>query len=469
MYPDDKSANATYADILCAQNKYEEAKEVLQDLLNDKLRNNNLRAKILNILSRIYYYEKNYKDAETCLCEAVLLTDGKYYRQIKNLCDIYIKEEKYDEARYLLNKYRNKDNDYLFNVIGAEVEYNDEKHDKSLHLLENTRDDYLAGSEIQKKYYLLGKIYYSKLELEKAEEFFKKALTIKNVFFWVSYFYIACIKSKNGEIDSAIAICEEINEHNQDIYGVNDLLASLYIKKRDPNKIIKVVNDIDDESKKYYNLSKVELQKNNIDEALEYANKAIVNVTPAIKNKCLYLLSIINFKKENYDETLKYLNEMDEISPDLENEIERIRFYIQYVRGEKTNTNAYIARQLDNYNRSLALGHIYRRHKDDFNKNINIEELFDELSINIKNYSIDNLKCFDVYRVPMVGVGNQNNNYTGVLTVVCIPNSTNILTMYPDQSLPSIVEELDVKENFDKKTKTKRLSQIDKFNKRYNL
>lgn len=108
--------------------------------------------------------------------------------------------------------------------------------------------------------------------------------------------------------------------------------------------------------------------------------------------------------------------------------------------------NLYNNNQLIDYDEYVAVEHIIDRHSNDFSEHIDIYSLFNEIKSKlIDEYRVDCLKFNDVYDIPYQNVGYDKH----IIRVYTIPNTKNILTMYPledknirNSDIPEIVKQL---------------------------
>lgn len=146
-------------------------------------------------------------------------------------------------------------------------------------------------------------------------------------------------------------------------------------------------------------------------------------------------------------------------------------------KGEKCD---YIRSQIFNYSTDLALSHLDKhinRSEENisyFNENININALFNLVRKNIKNSKkVNTEEILEIHYLGISNVGTFNNEPCNYLKVVVVPNTTNIISMYPTNNVDyNYVSNIEFEHNelFNKtEEKVKRMSKIDKFNKRYNM
>ena len=139
----------------------------------------------------------------------------------------------------------------------------------------------------------------------------------------------------------------------------------------------------------------------------------------------------------------------------------------------------YIKRQILDYNEEEALNKISTREnkivENDsyFNNNVNLKYLFDIAKESIKEgKKVNTEEMLEIYYFGVSNIGYINNNTCNFIKVVVIPNTNNIISMYPttqvDYNYISNIN-IDYDKLFEKNNKVKTISRIDKFNKKYNI
>ena len=140
----------------------------------------------------------------------------------------------------------------------------------------------------------------------------------------------------------------------------------------------------------------------------------------------------------------------------------------------------YIMSQVYDYKPELALqllsNYTIEGNKDKscFNNNINIDSLFNIVRENIKNSKKANVdEILEVHYFAIQNVGVYNDFICNFIKVVVVPGTDNIVTMYPAPTvdvkyLSNLYCEYDKILKKNQSSRQKQISQIDKFNKKYN-
>lgn len=192
--------------------------------------------------------------------------------------------------------------------------------------------------------------------------------------------------------------------------------------------------------------------------------------------------------QEKYDEVYQlYLTHLQEAK--ILN-IQHILFYCKKKLGKLNNyqrndIDSYLRKQIIEYKESDFLEHIQKHlttKEENYNKNITetSDSIFianfpiNEVIKEIKKYIPSDKRLYpgffqDLYIFKYNGCGRDRNKVVDYFKVICFHNTMNFITMLPTsqvQDLPYI--DLNYLINISQNSKTKRLSQIEKFNKKYN-
>ena len=227
-------------------------------------------------------------------------------------------------------------------------------------------------------------------------------------------------------------------------------------------------------------LGKIELLKGNFEKADEYLK--VIDIENDNVNsfyEAFYLKVLINFRLERYEDALYILDLIEENAErmelkEMQYEFERIRLCISKKQNKEIDidANSYSQRQIKFYSKKDALRHIISHHMGEnvitkFQNEEQIMQIFDSIGDLLTKDNAVYDSSYDKYIVRYNYVGiNENNDNIHQLLVITLPGTKDIITMYPLNGDESniIVEEYDKP----KEKKVKRLSQIEKFNKRYN-
>lgn len=433
-----------------------------------------------NIDDAIYYFEKVIEESN----------DLELIARVK-LSSLYIDKFQHDKALNILkidgfnNKFLNVRRAKVYNKMGRHFEAlkelnKPERNDYNVFIKENLDDKYI----MQEMNYIKGHSLYKLDKYDEALTYLSNATNIKNrdIFFQANITIVRIYLLKN-RLDDAIKLCEELKKENiSNHYDniIDELLAKAYLKKSDylnAEKHYKNAKGNDDRTRR--NLGKLELVKGNFEKAEEYFSSLDIkegNIRAYYED--FHKLALIKFRLKKYDEVLQILDKFEEnfdlydIS-EMSYEFKRLRLLIEKDNIDTSNLDdfTYSERQIIKYNKKASIEHIYDHHvynvrTSKFNDYIDIEELFNTIKDKMNDQNITYDDIFDKYiiKYPNIGVNKDNENIHQ-LAIITLPNTKDIINMYPydgDESMFNL-QELDEKP----KVKVKRLSQIEKFNMKY--
>lgn len=253
--------------------------------------------------------------------------------------------------------------------------------------------------------FLKGKLYYDTEEYDKALEIFENLYdnltTESNV---VSFFYAKTLVKTHKNFLLA--------EH---------LLKSLITFSKRKNAI--------------FELGKLEKERGNYLESRRYFY-GLLNTSS--RYYVLYELLLIDLKIDNINEAYKFLNELLSMEKDETRKyrLKNIEIYLKNKLGileEKDLNNSYYAKQVVNYDDTLALDHIEYFYKQfDIESNYSINEIFNIVKSNLNENTF--IKSSDVDKYLIVfdrPIFKCNNEDIYALEVSLVINTDNILTITP--------------------------------------
>ena len=443
-----------YGKILSSLDKFDEAIHIYELLLN---LSDDIELVPRTELSTLYLRQNNIKAALD-----VLKIDG-YNTRILNIkrAYVYCKIGKYNKALSSFD-------------IPIENKYN-------YNPIECFDESYLNQSEN----YVKGYINYRKRNYDEALTYLYNALMPKNnLLYYKSYIIIAKIKIASLKVDETIEICNNLLNNNpkdgikKNIYSV---LSKAYIRKSDYDTARNRLGNCEyDVIKTNTAFAKIEISRGNFEEAEKYLEFLDFNEYDIYScYDSYYRLALVKFRLGKFDEFKKieeyFLNTNDqEIINNMKYEFRRMRLMIDIKENKQIEKKeySYSENQIISYNSDLAIEHIIDHHKinckfSTFNENIDIKSLFNYAREIIKDKEPTCDSSYDRYIVKYNNIGkNLDGDNINQLLIVTIPYTNNIITMYPYDGFESLLIMED--ENKINKPKIKRLSQIEKFNKKYN-
>ena len=179
-------------------------------------------------------------------------------------------------------------------------------------------------------------------------------------------------------------------------------------------------------------LGRLEFSQGNIDLARDYFQDLIKT------SNCTYaIICLINLfiKQNEYMNALKYIIYLEDskIPLELKKQVKMLELYMMkelnifFDKETKIGMN-YNNYQAVDYDEFVAIEHIIDGHKEEFSTGIDVYRLFNDIRGKLTDeYKFINLSVNDIYYMPYENIGDDCH----ILCVVTLPNSKNILTMYP--------------------------------------
>ena len=202
------------------------------------------------------------------------------------------------------------------------------------------------------------------------------------------------------------------------------------------------------------------------------------------RTNALVELFYLYYFTRQYQEAMKLLTIIEQRNVIDSKYLEVITLVLKYKLNkltlhDKYNLKNYQSFQIVDYSYNEALKHSKRHnHKNNIEKSqflegINLEYLFKLAKDNISDNNRYNTKStLDIYYFGLSGIGvDRNGNLANFIKVVALPDTKDIITIHPVDSVDTEVVNIEYDRNImfpHNKQKTKTLSQIEKFNKKYN-
>lgn len=224
--------------------------------------------------------------------------------------------------------------------------------------------------------------------------------------------------------------------------------------------------------------AKIHIINENYKSAIEDLN---YNLLIDINIDSVCALFYIYYNLYMYEDALKLLPTMYKLSSEDTYSLKIMEYIMKKdlnIKFKDTDIiSNYVKTQLQNYDMSLAINYIKSVNESSdvtsFNENINVDYLVEILSQNIHLSKKANKQgAYDYYYFSIFNVGIKYNDVCNYIKVFVIPKTNNIISMFPVSNIGTHIYnniEYDYEKlfNLNKQQKTKQLSRIDKFNKKY--
>ena len=279
--------------------------------------------------------------------------------------------------------------------------------------------------------------------------------------YWDARYQSAKIYHSQGKEDRVVQICEEIIntcKKYRDYTGACDLLATIYINRNEIDKAKEVYNKSIMPEYKNIGLARMSILNRDYDNAFHYLSttKDLEYDKAFIRD---YYYAVIMYRYGNYkqfkhfynscmrtrnDDTVEYAHNLNEMLVSLKFKTER----------ECDYTVSYNIMQMLNYDPTLAIKHM--KETTDVE---DVEKLYDILPEHLENPIVDG--AYDKYIVDLKKIGYSNTSRHVLVT--CLADTKNIIDIKKaSEYIPG--EDFKVAP-----VQKKRLSALDKFNKKYGL
>lgn len=332
----------------------------------------------------------------------------------------------------------------------------------------------------------LEKIAVKQGNIDKARTYFKKLIVRENNS--RAYFELANLEILVRNYSSAKEVLiTYLNVNDTGEYCENAKVELAKIERQLGNIDIArlYLNEIIDSKEKTHEqgiwalleLGKLEISVGNIQEGIDLLNGLL---SSKLKSLALEQLIYLKIRYEKYQEAYQYYQELEKCSDYVKKKrYVKTKIFLEYKLGILQSENYqepvhYFINQLLCYSDQIAIKHIkLHLDKDEekiehstYSESVDIDKLYEYVKAKIMNMNPDDYEISDKYNVRCNEIIGKTieNKLTDTLRVVTLPNTKNILSMYP---IPTINNELEVEKDIEKTKQIRRESQIDKFNRRY--
>ena len=287
--------------------------------------------------------------------------------------------------------------------------------------------------------------------------------------------HIAC---NRFNYNLAIKYGEEIVKHKSFTSHGNELLARAYTETQAFDQAQESVNGINDYYWQNFRLARLYYAKKDYKNAeLIFCKLLNCNVEKFFDENLNYYI-LCKFRQGKYEEASYIIDCVEEQGIIPTKDMDLIRVYISSLNRERLDKSklSYSGKQVYSYDKDKAIHHIIDHHVVDsrmseFN-DVDIRRIYNEVykKLCIANAVPDTYfdKHVIYYKDIGMSIPNKDEDSSEVinqLEVITLPCTKDILTMYPRKGTDAFLDETDKPEQ----GQVKRLSQIDKFNKKYGL
>lgn len=250
--------------------------------------------------------------------------------------------------------------------------------------------------------------------------------------------------------------------------------AKLLVKHEDTEqKGIEILEDMLNTWNRNYALLELGKKAMNNGESIkarEYFSELINSNNEDSKALALKELIYLEISEKKYIEAYRLFEQILEYKILKSSEINKISFYLKYqlnlLTEEDIKNAGYFGQQLINYNYDVTIEHLTEKLNQEENNNLDVYKLMEDSKNRIEHITPDRKSLVDkyiiAYEYPIYKI---DDHFTNTMEVVTYPNTKTILTLNPTNEKSKSRNNI----NEDKIKIIKRESQIDKFNRKYNL
>lgn len=419
---------------------YKEALKYFDEIININCSN---KCYALLEKAKIYKELERYNESEEILLRIINDEDKNYQYAIEEIIELYIETNNISKARSYLEKLKSF-NSTRYKMLEGKILKEEKSFKKAKEIFEEIKP---PNKNYNKAQYELALMEFNLLNYEESLKILNRLKYNETILFSKRIFLYIDNYLSLGMPEKALEYIEKLKKFGY-IYRDNY----------------------------YYFIGKVEMLNKNYELAYKYYSKvtpARINTYNGAKLQKVFCL----IKQEKITEAYKDFKEFQDIK--MKDEYDKLTHTMLVYFNKELNLNMniksemYVEKMIENYDLEKVIKHISKHKYYDSKKlkhstfidGIDINELLKYAYENIgeENYIYNNFTDCYIIRCDKIGIENEKNlNY---LKVITLPNTKKIVTLYPSDkmNLSNTLEETEQKE------KVKKISQIEKFNKKYNI
>lgn len=474
-YPDDTYGMVEAARIYLKRNNFIKAEEYLKKVYNSAAPN---KYSALVLLGGMEEKKNNLEQAKMYYRKAIAESPNVEIFAIRSLARFAKSEGNLEEAEEFLKLLESNALEYYVRDK-AEIAFEKGEYEEAITLLDMMPDD--ASKTLKKEALLIRGRCFSELGF-KREALYYFSQAKKGYYNEIDYIYFrasyeeAKIFFEKGYYRKAEKICYNIKNYQEE--SVQFLLAKI----SDAKGLIQKAKDYYEEAINIKNravkcecafyLGNLAIEMEDYEEALKYYK--IILDDEVFSKKVYYELIAICLRQEDYYKAWQYLNYMAKQDESVKNDgtFVTIKFYLEHELGKLDNIDmaslSYKEKQIVDYSMEDAIRYTINYYKNNFlafRKDIDISELMVYLKANLTKENKINTMVFDTYDVNYEEVGYVAGKVCNKVRVTTIPNTNNIIKIYPvnDVTLKDKINQEKQKKQAEKKEKMKFLVKVFKF------
>lgn len=421
-------------------------------------------------ISTCYYYIQDYNQAFEYRIKAYEVDSMKSEESLCYLIKDARKAKRTDECLKYINEYPK---------IKAK-----KTHIQVLYVYENLNmiqealnyiNEYNVTPEKSYDNILFAKIYYLIGNFKKANYYITKVNSCNDPTFKLVK---AKIKNKLCQFDECIELLKNLIEDGDCLESAYYWLIATYLKAARLQEAQELLNSNFDAENNMVNQASIHTCEKNYSRARELLEYTIEN-NESKRFEALFNLAFLALREEKYEEVIQTAEKVLALYNSNLSSNEAVALY-RLIAMAKVNLGipftgkGYYFSQIIEYSKEMAIEHI-REHFEStrgegrFFPDMNLEETFEIIQNKINNmepFHVGIKTANDTYLFDFENAGIVGNTILNKMQVITFANTKKIITFYPVSRLSYNYEtEEDIKP---KKAPVKRLSQIEKFNQRYN-